>query len=131
MQPALSVVPDSEPKLADLLAAHPKNGSNIKTCRIVWGKLSPEQKRKAWIEHPKHVAYWKATDKDPEFVKRLETWLARECFEDELPEINSIGRNGHNGSGLRTEADIVEEFRRRGKQVPMGKSIDECRRILL
>jgi len=126
MQPALSVVP-SVPNLQDLLSAHPKNGSNIKLTRIYWGKLTAEQKLKAVQEHPKHVAYWQATGKDLEFIPKLNNWLKNECFEDELPEIGVKKSE----PWWRSNAGIEAEFKRRGKEIPPGKSWDECRQILM
>jgi cephalosporin-C deacetylase-like acetyl esterase len=103
-----------------------------KPARMVWDRLSDADKIAAIKEFPKHLAYWSMTGRTIELFPDPRTWLYQERWTDEIPSIDFIGRNGSNGSSwMKTEAGVIAEFRRRGKEPPMGKSIDECRQILM
>jgi hypothetical protein len=135
MNAQLSVVPDA-PSFDQFYALYPRKEA-VARARAMWAKLTLEEKKLALQAIPIHVKRWKILGTDKHMIPLPASWLNPDLgrrWEDEIdiPSNDSIGRNGHNGSSwMKTEAGVIEEFKRRGRPVPIGKSIDECRQILL
>ena len=65
-----------------------------------WNKLTPDQKRAAIENLPRHVAQWD----DPNYTPHAATWLNGERWTDELPEKKSSADWMRTTSGIEMKA---------------------------
>jgi hypothetical protein len=96
--------------------------------RVMWNRLSTEEKSLALEKIPLHVVYWRNTGREMEATPHAGTWLnpvLGRRWEDELPEVVQKG-----SEWWRTSKGIEERAKAMGIHPKMGEThADLARRI--
>lgn len=91
-----------------------------------WQRLSPVDQKLALDAITNHVAYWKASGTEPQYIPHASTWLNQGRFEDELEIVKP--KEPKANPWWATDADILKKAQEVGVAPRSGESWAELRK---
>jgi hypothetical protein len=97
-------------------AAYPKKVARG-YARKIFARLSAEQQFAATQALPRHIRYWKLSGRSWDYLPHASTWLASECWADELEMPDASAGN----DWMKTQAGISAKAREVGITAKLGE----------